>query len=606
MQTTRRDLFKSAGPAMVAGALGFPALIRTEAHADALSASASTGRTASAVASNGYLSSLLPLEDRLALREINVRLTRLAIRQSAADGVANQILFGTSIGEALATFLAHDVLPEHLLRLSREFDVVFLWSLAYGGVRTTFNARFIRFPLAVAFPRTVDEVVFWVNFVRDHQFSVSIRSGNNCYESFSIDNEIVIDLTFLTLGSRGFGEANEQFSLDRAAGVVHVAPGVRLGVLYTELAKHGAAFAGGQCSPVCIGGLVGTGGVGYSTRAFGYACDQLVEVELVLADGKVVVANAANEHADLFRATKGAGAAGLGVITRLTVRVVPAATILFYAVTFAPRDAAIVLAQWQNLAASAPDALSSVANFTANTPSSPATFFVDGEFRVDQGNVAAAKRELESVLRTQWLDRLPSPLNRTPIAIQELTTVEAATVLALQVPQPTFNQWKLKSNFVFRRLSAAALQPLVDFLLTHAPSNDPSKAIGAVNILLTGGKANRIDPNSAVVPARQGAVMWVHRGALWNEQSLEAQSLEFVDALSAVLTPILKSQTAQYGVPDLQLGSQLTTPCDLNYLRAYWSSPTLNFVPFLLGVKQRYDPQDVFRFAQSIPVKSRI
>ncbi|MFZ3237883.1 MAG: FAD-binding oxidoreductase [Stellaceae bacterium] len=607
MQTTRRDLFKSAAPAVMAGALGFPAVGRAEGYADTGSASGTADRTGSAVASNGYLSSLLPLEDQRALREINVSLTRLAIRQCVADGVANQIVFDTRICEALAAFEAHDVPREELLRLSRDCDVVFLWSLAYGGVRTTFNARFIRFPLAVAFPRTVDEVVFWVNFVRDHQFSVSIRSGNNCYESFSIDNEIVIDLTFLTLRSAGFGESGEQFWLDRAAGVVHVAPGMRLGVLYTELAERGVTFAGGQCSPVCIGGLVGTGGVGYATRAFGYACDQLVEVEYVLADGSVVTANAVNRHTDLFRATKGAGAAGLGVMTRLTVRVVPAATILFYAVTFALKDAAIVLAQWQNLAASAPDALSSVANLTANVRSSLPTgaFFIDGEFHVE-GDVQAARQQLKNVLCSQWLDRLPPPLNKTPIEIQELTSVEAATALALQVPQPTFNQWKLKSNFVFHRLSAAALQPLVNFLLTHAPGDDPSRAIGAVNILLMGGKANQINPSSAVVPARQGTVMWVHGGALWNEQPLEAQSLEFVDTLSAILKPILQSQTAQYGVPDLDLGSQLTTPPDLNYLKAYWSSPTANYVPFLTAVKQRYDPQDVFRFAQSIPVKSPI
>jgi hypothetical protein len=217
LETTRRDFFKSAAPAVAAGALGFPAVVRADAPSD----SVATGRTASAVASNGYLSSLLPLEDQVALRKINVSLTQLAIQQCAITGVANQIVFDTLICEALAAFLVHDVSPDDLIALSRDFDVVFLWSLAYGDVRTTFNARFIRFPLTIAFPRTVAEVVFWVNFVRDHQFSVSIRSGNNCYESFDIDNEIVIDLTFLTLRSSG---TSEPFRLDLPAGVVHVAP----------------------------------------------------------------------------------------------------------------------------------------------------------------------------------------------------------------------------------------------------------------------------------------------------------------------------------------------------------------------------------------------
>jgi len=362
----------------------------------------------------------------------------------------------------------------------------------------------------------------------------------------------------------------------------------------------------GQCSPVCLGGLVGTGGVGFATRAFGYVCDQLVAVEFVLADGRVVVAEADNDHADLFRATKGAGAAGVGVITRLTMRVVPAVTILFYTITFNLADAAVVLESWQALATAAPDALSSVANMTAGTPLAAGSFFINGQFRVDHGDVEAAKQELVNVLRSEWLDLLPPPLNTTAIEIDELSTVEAATVVALEVPQPVFNQWKLKSNFVFRPLSAPALQPLVDFLLGHAPADDPGQAIGALTILLMGGVANRIDPRSGVVPAREGTVTWFHGGALWNEQPLEAQSLAFVDALFAVLGPILQSATAQYGAPDLQLGSQLTTPPNLDYLKAYWSSPTLDFVPFLIDVKQRYDPQDLFRFAQSIPLRSSI
>ncbi len=54
------------------------------------------------------------------------------------------------------------------------------------------------------------------------------------------------------------------------------------------------------------------------------------------------------------------------------------------------------------------------------------------------------------------------------------------------------------------------------------------------------------------------------------------------------MNPILQSSTAQYGVPDLQLGAQLTTSPNPAYVHAYWSSPTHNFVPFLIGVKNKY------------------
>jgi FAD binding domain/Berberine and berberine like len=590
--TTRRDFFLGAAPAAMAGALGFPAVLGGQAHAATLRASGRPGQPGSGAATNGYLWSLL---DQTQLRQLNVNLTQLAIQQCSLDEVANQIEFDTLICQALTTFLAQGVSSDDLVTISQNYDVLFRWSLMYGDARATFNARFVRMPLAIAFPRTVDDVVFWVNFVRDHGFSVSIRSGNNCYESFSIDNEIIIDLTFLTLEG-----TTDQFQVDLSAGVVHVAPGVRLGVLYTALAQSGVRIGGGQCSPVCIGGLTGTGGVGYSTRELGYMCDQLVEVEYVLANGQVVVANAANQYADLYRATKGAGAAGLGVMTRLTVQLVPAVTVLFYTVAFNLLDAARVLESWQNLAVLAPDALSSVANLPNASPlTGPAQFFVIGEYPVSNGDVDGAKQELTRILRSAWLNLVgiaPVSFN-----IQALTTTEAATAVAVAVPQPALNQWKLKSYFSFRRLTALELQPFINFLLNNAPADDPTKAVGAFTLLLAGGKAARIDPNSAVVPARGGTVAWFHGGALWNDQALEPQCLAWVDSAFDILKPLL-SQTAQYGVPDRQLGSQLTQPPDFGYLKAYWTSPTANFVPFLLLTKQRYDPQDVFRFAQSIPV----
>src|SRR6185436_9973233 len=81
------------------------------------------------LATNGFLPALLTAEDRAALRDMNVRLTWLAMQQCAAEvGVRNQIDFGTQICLALAAFEAHGVSGNDLCDLGCEHDVVFPWS----------------------------------------------------------------------------------------------------------------------------------------------------------------------------------------------------------------------------------------------------------------------------------------------------------------------------------------------------------------------------------------------------------------------------------------------------------------------------------------------
>lgn len=553
---------------------------------------------------------MLTPEDRAALRNMNVTLTEEAMRQCAAwIGVRNQIEFGTQICNALSEFRAHGIPDAMLIELSRTHDIVFPWSLQYGNLRQPFNQRLIRLPLAIVFPRTTAEVAEWVKFVNTYDFSVSIRSGNNSYEGLSTANEIVIDLTFLTL------DGEKQFEIhanadDPDQSTVRVASGVRLGVLYTELANAGFAFAGGQCAPVCVGGLVGTGGIGFATRRFGWACDQLLSVECVLADGSIIDANA-NENADLYQACKGAGAAGLCVMTILTLQIHPVVPMLWWSVfcdlTKNPLvSGAKVLEEWQYLA-EAPPALSGAVFAATAQPSAGVNSH--GWYRVEDGDDDPMET-LGGILDEYWLGQLPDDVE-LEVIIEELpllwpddkpgnATIEAATIGTLLVPMPFFNQWKLKCTNTFRYLSEDELQPIFDYL-QQQPFADPSTGVGYFSPWLLGGNVNSIDPDSAVIPVREGAVMWVHYGAQWNDESLGQEALDWIDGLTEPIDDVM-SDTAWFGIPDLQLGSQLTDPPNLDYMNAYWSSDTHDFVDFLIEVKNKYDPDDLFQFAQSIPL----
>ncbi len=247
---------------------------------------------------------------------------------------------------------------------------------------------------------------------------------------------------------------------------------------------------------------------------------------------------------------------------------------------------------------------------------------VAGEFRVE-GTVEEARKELIGILKSYWLDLLPPPLNaplivdvdvdeltipgdddiRQPLlVIGEVSAAEAATLAALIVPMPVLNQWKIKNKFTFRSLTAEELAPAFEYLRNNVPGDDPNTSVGYLNPWLVGGKSNRIDPESAVMPVRECAVMWIHAGAQWNDPNIESQALAFVDGLWRALEFNPDSKTALYGCTDIQLGSQLTNPPDFSYLQAYWSSPQYDFVDLLIGVKNKYDPCDLFKFAQSIPL----
>jgi FAD/FMN-containing dehydrogenase len=100
---------------------------------------------------------------------------------------------------------------------------------------------------------------------------------------------------------------------------VDIGPGARWKEVYVELEKHGRLVAGGRNGKVGVGGLLLGGGLTFFTGQRGFACDDVVSYEVVLADGRIITADASNDHKDLFIALKG-GSGNFGIVTKFKMQ----------------------------------------------------------------------------------------------------------------------------------------------------------------------------------------------------------------------------------------------------------------------------------------------
>ncbi|KAI4957054.1 hypothetical protein J4E86_005526 [Alternaria arbusti] len=105
---------------------------------------------------------------------------------------------------------------------------------------------------------------------------------------------------------------------DEAANLARFQPGTRWGGVYGALEPYGVTVAGGRASSVGVAGFLTGGGNSFYTARRGFACDQVQNFEVVLADGEVVNANATS-NSDLFTALKG-GSFNFGIVTRYDVQ----------------------------------------------------------------------------------------------------------------------------------------------------------------------------------------------------------------------------------------------------------------------------------------------
>jgi len=219
----------------------------------------------------------------------------------------------------------------------------------YDTARRIWNEAIDRRPAGIARCAGVDDVVATVRFARERGLEVGVRGGgHNVAGTAMCDDGIVIDLS-----------ATRGVSVDPTARTARVDGGALWGDVDRATQVHGLATTGGIVSHTGVAGLTLGGGIGFLMRKHGLAVDNLLDAEVVTAEGAVLRASA-DEHPDLFWALRGGGG-NFGVVTSFRFvlhRVGP--TVIAGPIFWAADDTSAVLRFYRDFAAEAPDELGSV------------------------------------------------------------------------------------------------------------------------------------------------------------------------------------------------------------------------------------------------------
>ena len=317
-------------------------------------------------------------------------------------------------------------------------EVVRAGDSAYEAARLGWNRLHSRFPEAIVFCATAQDVINAVEWARAHGMAFRARSGRHNLEGWScIDGGLVIDVSRM-----------KNVTIDHSARTATVGTGLTQLEIVTALGEHGLAVPTGSEGGVGLGGVVLGGGFGLLTRSLGLACDNLIAADVVVADGphsaKVLHANEFS-HPDLLWACRGGGGGNFGIATSYTFSVHELSDVTLLIARWPGHgELAALLRQWQADAPHADEKLTSA-------------------IEVDSSAVElSALRHGGS--REQLLDEL-SPL--LAIGDPELTFIEGpwSTVYRSVDRGPDdVALWKFYSQFVTQPFPDDAIDMVVDFM----------------------------------------------------------------------------------------------------------------------------------------------
>jgi FAD/FMN-containing dehydrogenase len=402
--------------------------------------------------------------------------------------------------------------PRHIDQLRRSCgDVVTSDDAGYDEARRLWNAIHDRRPAVIARPGNAQEVAAAVAFAREHDLEIAVQSGGHSAAGLAgRDGGLVINLSNM----RGV-DADPQTRIARANG------GAFLGELDVAAQAHGLVCPIGVVGHTGVAGLTLGGGVGRLQRHFGLTIDNLIAVDLVTADGRIVRATETDEP-ELFWGLRGAGW-NFGIATGFEFRLQPFGPDLHRGVlTFPAGQVQEIWGIVRDFAADAPDALSLI--------------FGIGQAGADEGypddavgrpisyiawNHSGSADDVER--DTAALREGPEPLTTT-IGSTPYLEVQTAHDLAFAWGNRSF----IKSHNV-NGIRPEALDDVVD-LVADAPGG------ASFSITALGGAIGRV-PEDATAYSGRAAVFDLSADSDWEDPSDDAANMDWCRRVMAVAEP---------------------------------------------------------------------
>jgi hypothetical protein len=492
-----------------------------------------------------------------------------------ADPLYQDFRFGT-ICDPLDEFIKRGLTKEKLHELKNILPIIYPWDVEYDILRQNVNRRFVVFPWAIIMCTKKRHVIESYKLCLKYNIPLCLRAGAHCYEPYSLCDGIVIDQSRRT-----------KVKVNQEKQTVKVDAGCLNGPVADILSKYGFALTQGTCANVGITGLALGGGLGFTGRQFGLTCDNILNFELLLPNGKLLLVDKEN-YPDLFWAHQGGGGGNFGIVLSFTFKVHSVSDVIVFELWWNFDKLLEILNKWLEWGPTSDRRITTELDIYCLNKNRLSKYpvLITGIF------IGNSRKDLKDLLKP-ILDLEPLKIN-----LNVTTYLDSARHFTYQKFPPPF--FKNKSTFIYKKINKEFVETVYKYMKKAGP-NDRLEFNG-----LGGAYADKKNNDTAYV--HRDALAWMQILAKWGsnlDNHFHKINKENISAWEDYIMEPIKIRWANNFYEEIRNISKEI------FKGAYINCPDRNLCEWpteyygknlkkLISIKKKYDPYKIFNFPQGL------